>query len=441
MEVIYQVLPRIWGKGKFGDFDKACFDYLKSLNVSAVWYTGVIRHASGAPYVKGDPGSPYSILDYHDVNPYLANDPRKRMQEFRSLVHRTHAAGLKVVIDYIPNHVSPDCEDLPKHDYCDYDWTDTRKVDYGRREAWDKMLEIVLFWASTGIDGFRCDMVEMVPPEFLKWLIAKAKEHYPTLLFIGEVYNKDNYRKYIREIGFDLLYDKSGLYDNLRAIICNGASARNITRNWQSLQDLQPNMLNFLENHDEQRFASPCFAGDATKAFPAVAASALFNGASFMIYAGQEVGADASEGVEGRTSIFNWTHPEPLKNLYSYIHKGKGLTQNSLNLLFRYRKLLSLLSSPVFSEGSNYDLCWCNSILLGFDPERHFAFLRYKILPRKRNADSVLVVCNFSGDNAEIQINIPDYLRQQKGLSRLPYRVSVSVAAWDVYTKPLTSTQ
>ena len=129
MEVIYQVLPRFWGKGKFSDWDSKTFSYLKSLNVSAVWYTGVIRHASGRPYVKGDPGSPYSIEDYHDVNPYLADVPERRMEEFRKLVARTHKAGLKVIIDYIPNHVSPDCNDLPKCDWCDYDWTDTRKVD------------------------------------------------------------------------------------------------------------------------------------------------------------------------------------------------------------------------------------------------------------------------------------------------------------------------
>ena len=222
------------------------------------------------------------------------------MDEFEKLVGRTHKAGLKVIIDYVPNHVSPDCPDLPKCNFCDYDWTDTLKVDYSHPDTYRKMLEILLFWAGKGVDGFRCDMVEMVPPEFLEWLIAEVRRVYPEMLFIGEVYDRNNYRRFIKELGFDLLYDKSGFYDHVRAIICNGASARNLTRNWQSLQDLQPNMLNFLENHDEQRFASPYFAGDARKAFPALAVGALFNGASFMIYAGQEVGADAAEGAEGR---------------------------------------------------------------------------------------------------------------------------------------------
>ena len=431
MEVIYQVLPRFWGKGKFADWDAKTFDYLKSLHVTAVWYTGIIRHATGKPYVKGNPGSPYSIEDYHDVNPYLAVEPGRRMDEFRNLVRRTHRAGLKVIIDFIPNHVSPDCRDLPVYDRFDYDWSDTRKVDYSRHETWDKMLEIVLFWAKTGIDGLRCDMVEMVPPEFLKWLIARVRKVHPGFIFIGEVYDKNNYRRYITDLGFTLLYDKSGLYDNLRAIICKGASARNITRNWQFLQDLQPHMLNFLENHDEQRFASSWFAGDAVKAFPALASGALFNRASYMIYAGQEIGADASEGDDGRTSIFNWTHPEPLRRLYRQIHGSEVLNPAETALLAKYTAYLALTSNPIFSRGDNYDLCWCNSILKGFDPEKHFAYLRYLRAARKRKADAVLVVCNFSSSPAEMEINLPEDLRAKKELAWLPHTVRLSVDPWD----------
>ena len=443
MEVIYQVLPRFWGKGKFSDWDSKTFEYLKSLNVTAIWYTGIIRHASGKAFVKGDPGSPYSIEDYHDVNPYLADDPDKRMEEFRNLVRRTHRAGLKAIIDFVPNHVSPDCNDLPKCSYCDYDWTDTLKVDYSHPDTWRKMLEIVLFWAGTGVDGFRCDMVEMVPPEFLAWLIAEVRKRHPAMLFIGEVYDRNNYRRYIKELGFDLLYDKSGLYDYLRSIICNGASARNITRNWQSLQDLQQNMLNFLENHDEQRFASPFFAGDANKAFSALAAGALFNGASYMIYAGQEVGADACEGFEGRTSIFNWTHPEQLVRLHRYIHTGKGLDESELKLLNRYRELFNRLSSPVFSGASNYDLCWCNSQAGGFDPEVHFAFVKYWRAPRRRHASASVVFCNFSSTPASVRLNIPEDLRAKKELGYLPEKVQLETGPYGVavYTIPLTSTQ
>ena len=92
--IIYQVLPRLWGNGRFSDWGDAELAYLRSLGISHVWFTGVPRHARGKPFVKGDPGSPYAIEDYYDVNPYLADKEENRMAEFESLVRRVHAAGM-----------------------------------------------------------------------------------------------------------------------------------------------------------------------------------------------------------------------------------------------------------------------------------------------------------------------------------------------------------
>lgn len=421
MELIYQVLPRCWGKGGFSDWDKPAFDYLKALGITCIWYTGIIRHSTGKPYVKGNPGSPYSISDYRDVNPYLAASEATRMREFRSLVRRTHAAGMKVLIDLVPNHVSPDCRDVPTLDRCDYDWTDTRKIDYSRREAWDAMLDIALFWAEKGIDGFRCDMVEMVPSEFMAFLIAGVKKKYPSFLFVAEVYDRNNYRRYIDGVGFDLLYDKSGWYDSVRAIMCSGASARALTWNWQFLQDMQPRMLNFLENHDEQRLASHFFASDARKGYAALAAGALFNGASFMLYSGQELGESAPEGHEGRTSIFNTAHPGSLVRLCSDISGLSGLRKKELAVLERYRSILSHCAEPVFREGKTYDLCWCNEERI--NPDRHFAFLRY------REGEASLVFCNFSDSPAKADLILPEDLRAQ--IPGCPSHASVRARAWD----------
>ena len=109
MNLIYQVLPRLWGKGKFSSIDESTFTYWKNLGMDTVWYTGVIRHASassGEKVIKGEAGSPYAITDYYDVNPYLADEPARRMEEFEDLVKRTHEAGLKLVMDFVPNHVA-----------------------------------------------------------------------------------------------------------------------------------------------------------------------------------------------------------------------------------------------------------------------------------------------------------------------------------------------
>ena len=399
--IIYQVLTRLFGKGRFSSFDEKALNYIKSLGASHVWYTGVIRHATGKDFVKGAPGSPYSISDYHDVNPYLADDQPSRMAEFQSLINRTHKAGLKVIIDFVPNHVACDYPEwqIPTYPWCDYDWTDTRKINYSHPDCFAAMLEIVRFWALKGVDGMRCDMIDLVPQQFFSYLIKSIKAEFPEFIFIGETYKPESYKSFIRECGFDLLYDKSGIYDKLRAMMTAGASARELTWNWQSLGALQPNMLNFLENHDEQRLASPWFAGKAELGYAALAAAALFNNASFMLYFGQEAGENAAEGAEGRTSIFNWSTPATVAAIYEYIQNGKGLGKAQRSILARYRSVLKLAARV--EDWANYDLCWCNTESRGFNVDRHFAFARYK-------GDKCYVcVCNFGSEESSMELWLP----------------------------------
>lgn len=392
-KIIYQAFTRNWGTGKFSDWDGDAFRYLKSLGVTHLWLTGIPSHASGEPFVKGNPGSPYAVDDWYDTNAYLAEKPGRRMKEFTGLVRRAHRKGIKVIVDFIPNHVARNYKgDIPHLDTNDYDWTDTFKINYYASGCWDKMLDVILFWASKGVDGVRCDMVELVPPEFFSWATAKVREKYPDFLFIGEVYKRDNYNRYCKELGFDLIYDKSGLYDSLRAILLLPASTRNITWNWQRLGDLQGQMLNFLENHDEQRIASSAFLGDALKAIPGMAVAALFNNASVLIYGGQEIGEDAHEDEGGRSSIFDWTRK---------INPLGTLDDRQNRILEEYRKLLTLSREKPFDGGHNWDLCYCNYDAPGFNADRHFAFLRFK------GKEKRLVVCNFTDDKAVLDIRIP----------------------------------
>ena len=266
------------------------------------------------------------------------------------------------------------------------------------------MYAIVHYWALKGVDGFRVDMVELVPPAFMKWLIAKIKLEFPDIVFIAEVYEKDKYRMYVEEVGFDLLYDKSGLYDTVRAVTCDGLTAKALTWNWQFLGDLQPRMLDFLENHDEQRIASDFFAGSAEAGYAALGVALLLNTASFMLYFGQEIGERGMDnepfsGINGRTSIFDWWTVESLQALREYIDdKRKGLNTRQKAILKRYRHALELAKLPAFAEGRTYDLCYCQGE--GFDPDRHFAFLRAD------ETETWLVVANF-GPAAPVTIHIP----------------------------------
>lgn len=390
--IIYQVLVRAWKDGRFSCWDDSAFRYLGTLGITDIWFTGIPRHASGRDFVKGNLGSPYAVSDWYDVNPYLADNPETRMDEFESLVRRCHKAGFRVITDFIPNHVACDYSDrfggIPVCDHCDYDWTDTRKIDYSHPEALAAMTRIAQFWASKGVDGLRCDMVEMVSPDILASITASVRRDYPEFCFIGEAYDRANYERYI-SAGFDLLYDKTGLYDSLRAICCNGESAERITWNWQNLGPLQASMLNFLENHDERRLASSGFLGDARKSFAALAVSALFGPASFMIYGGQECGENAEDGNDGRTSIFDGT-------------RIKSLDNPDAAVLEKYRTLMKTASSPLCMDGSNYDLCYCNVGAPGFDRTRHFAFLRHLA------GRTAVCLCNFSGNPASVDIMIPE---------------------------------
>ena len=431
--LIYQMLPRLWGEGRMSSVDDATLDYLRGLGMTHVWCTGIIRHSTGLPFVKGDAGSPYAISDYYDINPYLASDPLLRMTEFDALVSRVHSHGLRLVIDFVPNHVGCDYADahggIPLCGWHDYDWTDTVKIDYNGTGTWEAMYRIVRFWASKGVDGFRCDMVELVPPEFLKWLIARIKEEFPEVIFIAEVYQKERYRRYIDDVRFDYLYDKSGLYDALRAVAAGHGTARAVTRNWQFLQDLQPHMLNFLENHDEQRLASPWFAG-RPDFYAGLCASLMLNTAPFMLYFGQETGVDASEGHEGRTSIFNFARPASLQRLFAYIHSSGVpviagpdrqsrpssccLSTGELSVLENYRAALRLAAGRCVGEGLTYDLCYCQSDADGFDPDRHFAFLRHS------GGETMLFCCNFSDVEAHLLIRIPQHAADCLGLGGNP---------------------
>ena len=505
--IIYQVFTRFFGNkkttnkengtleengsGKFNAFSEKTLAEIKSLGATHIWYTGVLAHATKTDYsrygitrshaatVKGNAGSPYAVRDYYDVCPDLAENVENRMQEFEALIERTHEAGLKAIIDFVPNHVArqyhsnakpANVVDLGENDnqnlafspqnnfyyipnqgfesqidmlageaapYAEFparatgndcfhaypninDWYETIKLNYGvdycgggQRQfnpipnTWLKIRDILLFWAGKKVDGFRCDMAEMVPVEFWEWAIKEVKAQFPDIIFIAEVYNPAEYRNYIHRGGFDYLYDKVGLYDTLRAITCGYAPASNITHCWQSVNDIQKQMLNFLENHDEQRIASDFFAGNAAAAIPAAIVSATMNTNPFMLYFGQELGErgmdkEGFSGQDGRTTIFDYWNVLSINNwINGGKFDGKKLTGEQKSLQNFYKKLLTISEEKAISEGEFYDLMWLNYENPQFNTAKQYAFLR------KKDETLLLVVVNFSDTEKEIVVNIP----------------------------------
>ncbi len=518
--IIYQVFTRLfganskqctaWGSpeqnglGKMADFTQKALEQIRQLGCTHIWYTGIIEHATQADYtefgiakdhpavVKGRAGSPYAIKDYYDVNPDLATSVPLRMKEFDNLVRRTHKAGLKMVIDFVPNHVArqyhsdakpkgvtdlgenddkkvrfspqnnfyyvPDQQFAPQFsladangsDYVEFpakatgndcfhpspnqnDWYETVKLNYGVDydnnrtthfdpvpDTWNKMLQILQFWANKGVDAFRCDMAEMVPCEFWGWAIPKVKKAHPGIQFIAEVYNPGEYRNYIHNGHFDYLYDKVGLYDTLRTVV-NGNSASAITSCWQAVDDINGHMLNFLENHDEQRIASPFFAGSAQKGRPALLVSALMRTNPFMLYFGQDLGEPAADaegfsGADGRTTIFDyWTVPTVARWRNGGKFDGKLLTTEEKELQEYYRKVLKLCNEEkAIREGEFFDIMYANYDNAMMNTHRQYAFLR------KAGRDLILVVANFDDRGAHTSIRIPAHAFEHLGI---PYEL------------------
>ena len=330
------------------------------------------------------------------------------------------------------------------------DWYETVKLNYGVDymgghachfnpipRTWKKMLQILQFWASKGIDGFRCDMAEMVPVEFWRWAITQVKAQQPDIIFIAEVYNPNEYRNYLYNGHFDYLYDKVGLYDCLRAVTCGFIQASDITQQWQAVDDIRDRMLNFLENHDEQRLASDFFAGDGEKGRAPLIVSACMGRNPMMIYFGQELGergmdAEGFSGRDGRTSIFDyWT----IDSIRRWRNKGRfdnrQLTPKEVSLQQFYSRVLNLCNSEAaLREGDFYDLMYTNLRNPDFNPGKQYAFVR------RYGNEIILVVANFDEEDVEVGINIPEHLfeffslpqvdavKAQGLMSRCPYSIS-----------------
>ena len=531
--IIYQMMVRLFGNknitnknygsieengvGKFNDISDKALTELKKLGISHVWYTGVLEQATMTDYsqygikaddpdiVKGRAGSPYAIKDYYDVSPDLAVDVKNRMTEFESLISRTHNKGLKVLMDFVPNHVARTYnsdakpagvidfganDDVakafdPSNDFYyvpgkqfvvpvgtnaggDFfesplknnkfaenpakatgnnvfseaptlnDWSETIKLNYGvdyqngekhyfdpMPPVWIKMKDILTYWAKKDVDGFRCDMSEMVPIEFWNWVIPEIKKVNPDIIFIAEAYNPKLYEQFLTTGKFDFLYDKVGLYDGLKRLIRNEdqADVKDISYvvNHESL-GFSNKMLRFLENHDEERIASEGFAKDPKYALPAMVVSATLSSGPVMLYFGQEVG-EPGKGIEGfggsdsRTSIFDyWGVPEHQKWMNDGRFDGGKLSDDQKKLRDFYVKLLNFsATSKAITKGDFLELK--NPAM----NNRMYAFVRYTANER------VLIVANFDrAQTLDTHLVLPENISNQIGKKAVNYQELIS---------------
>ena len=519
--VVYQMMFHLWGNQntnvkkngsaaengvtKFKDVSTKGLQALKKKGYSHLYTTGILEHATmedfsafGSPLdhpqvVKGRAGSPFAIKDYYDVNPFLADKPAERMQEFAAMLDRVHQADLKLVLDFVPNHLARayysdqkpagvvdfgqnDNKDLsfsPSNNFyyltgtqftiptgvnppvpvtvpyieipakvsgnnvfsaqpSIHDWFETVKLNYGVDiqhgnqthfdpipDTWLKMTDVLLYWTKKGVDGFRCDMAEMVPVEFWAYAIPKVKALNPEAVFIAEIYNPQEYRNYIFKGGFDYLYDKVGLYDGIRHIMENkpGASTADITRVWQNESgDFANHMLRFLENHDETRLNTPAFAANNFwSTIPGMVLTASMHDGPLMIYFGQEFGEKAQE-IEGfneaddRTTMFDFYRVDTHQRwLNGGKFDGGKLTAAEKEIDSFYTELVAWInSSEVIQKGKFFDLQYAQNA--GYPKDKVYAYLRYT--DKGRN----LIICNFDSVNHDFNIEIPTLALDMMGI-------------------------
>lgn len=485
------------GVTKFKDVSTKALKALKAKGITHVYATGLIEHATmedltayGSPLdhpsvVKGRAGSPFAIKDYYDVNPFFAENPMKRMDEFKGMLARFHKTGIKLVIDFVPNHLARQyysdqkpagIEDFGMLDnkqvsfapmnnfyylpgtqfsvpegvhppvpvtipYTEIpakvsgnnvfnsqpsinDWFETVKLNYGIDyqhgntthfnaipDTWLKMVEVLNYWADLGVDGFRCDMAEMVPVEFWSYAIPKIKNKHKQVVFIAEIYQPNLYKDYIKG-GFDYLYDKVGLYDGIRRLMQQKpeATTADITRVWQNESgDFSKHMLRFLENHDEHRLNTPAFAANNFwSTIPGMVVTTTLHDGPLMIYMGQEFGEKANE-IEGyneaddRSSMFDFWRVETHQR---WMNGGKfdgGLLSTSEKEIDQfYQQLFKLVhTSEAIQQGAFFDLQYAQDA--SYDSKHVYSFLRYT------SNEKLVIVTNFDAKQGhEFTIQIPN---------------------------------
>ena len=552
-EVVYQVFTRLFGNtnktnkpwgtleengvGKFNDFTDKALQKIKNLGVTYIWYTGVPHHAVIRDYtqygisnddpdvVKGRAGSPYAVKDYYQVDPDLAEDPAKRMEEFEALIKRTHKNGLKLIIDIVPNHVARKYEGknnpegvtdfgaeddthvayaknnnfyyIPGEDFKvpqwqngyqplggeqqneangsftespakwtgngsrkaqpDFnDWYETVKINYGVKpdgsydfellpdgfdqkdykahfdfwkdkdvpSSWKKFRDIALFWTEKGVDGFRFDMAEMVPVEFWSYMNSAIKMKNPDAFLLAEVYNPAMYRDYIFKGKMDYLYDKVELYDTIKHIMQGHGSTDHLSPIVNNQEDIEINMLHFLENHDEQRIASPDFAGSAQKGKPAMVVSATISTSPTMIYFGQEVGEPAEEdagfGDPTRTSIFDYIGvPTHQRWMNEGRFDGGKSTDEEKELRVFYKRLLNFTLSSSALTGEYEDIHAHNRYNTEWYNDKVYSFVRWS------KEEKLIIVSNFDAqDKFGFELQIPNDIIQKWNLEDGNYKAT-----------------
>ncbi len=344
----YQVFPRQHSTKQNFQGIKEDLDRIKALGVDVIYLLPI--HPIGKKARKGSQGSPYSIMDYYQIDPLYGT-----LDDFKDLVHAAHERGMKVMMDIVFNHTSRDSvlvktkpEWFYKNDKNEFanrvgDWSDITDLDFKHRGVWDYLIEVLLFWSKI-VDGFRCDVAPLLPLDF--WLEARAKvsQVRPDLIWLTESVHP-GFIKYLRDLGyecssdsemyqaFDMCYDYD-IFDYMNDYLTHPQKLKNWLQAIFQQEMIYPKnyvKMRSFENHDQPRLRSK--VRDHDHFIMMLSLNFFIKGPAF-IYAGQE------HEVSHTPSLFE-------HDLIPWNPKA------SIEPLIK--RLASLKKQPIFVEGNfNY---------------------------------------------------------------------------------------
>ena len=362
-------------------------DRIQSLGVDIIWFMPI--HPIGVEGKKGSLGCPYANRDYRSVNPCYGTQ-----EDFEALCEAIHARGMKVMIDVVYNHTSPDSVLYEQHPEFFYrgadgkpgnkigDWADVIDLDYNNPALWDYQIESLCRWAHI-VDGFRCDVASFVPVEFWRKAREAVAQVHPGCIWLAETVN-GGFGAYARHLGFTSTtdYEMFSAFDleyeyDIRAVFDRYLRGEIALSHWLDMVNFQEaaypdnyNKMRCLENHDQPRIASFIHNESDLRSFTALL---YFLKGTTLLYAGQETENTHTPSLFEKEPV-DW-------------HTGRDLSP----LLKRLSEIKHTVLDPDDSFTANAD------------DEHHIALLERETLTCRK-----LGVFPLRSLSAPVKVNAPD---------------------------------
>ena len=324
--VVYEVNVRQFSpEGTFMGVE-AQLPRLKDLGVDVLWLMPMFE--IGTVERKGTLGSYYAISDYKKVNPEFGT-----MEDFEHLLAMAHRLGFKVILDWVANQTAPDHvwmtekpadfyeRDAEGNAIWEYDWTDTRSLNYENQEVWKAQDDAMRFWLEKGVDGFRCDAAGEVPAEFWYAIMPKMNKDYPEAYFLAEA-ERDNLADTRKTFDANYAWELHHLLNSLAQGSKKVSDLQEYVARDAARFPKEAFRLTFTSNHDENSWAGTEFEREGDAAEACAVLCFTLPGSQPLIYTGQEIGLSRRLAFFEKDPITDW-FPNEYTTFYKRLVKMK----------------------------------------------------------------------------------------------------------------------